>query len=51
MIQQAFEYEKDHSVKLEEFYECIAKMRTPLVKSWAEELLHQRNQFCSKKQS
>lgn len=39
MIQQAFEYEKEHNVNLGEFYNCVPKMMTPLVKEWAEELL------------
>ena len=32
MIQQAFEYEKQHGVNLEEFYQCVANMKTQLVK-------------------
>jgi len=42
MIQQAYEYEKEHKVKLEEFYDCVPKMLTPLVKKWAEDLLEER---------
>ena len=43
MIQQAFEYEKDHKVNLSEFYGCVPKMTTSLIKKWAEELLEERN--------
>ena len=42
MIQQAFEYEKEHKVNLSEFYGCVPKMMTPLVRKWAEELLEER---------
>jgi hypothetical protein len=45
MVQQAFEYEKEHKVKLAEFYECVPKMKTKLVRGWAEELLAERNNF------
>jgi putative hydrolases of HD superfamily len=45
MIQQAFEYEKEHNIRLTEFYECISKMRTDLIKKWAEELFEERNKF------
>ncbi len=45
MIQQAFEYEKEHGVRLNEFYECIEKMKTELIKKWAQDLLEERNKY------
>ena len=45
MIQQAFEYEKTHTVDLSEFYTCIQSMKTEVVKKWAEELIEERGKW------